>query len=397
MELNNPMPHSKRKVLIFTDWFLPGFKAGGPIQSIANLVAHCESEFNLSIVTRNNDFDLKEVKPYPAIIPNTWMSLSKNTRVYYHKDNKLSLEAIKDISEEKYDTIYFNSLFSIYYTWLPLFFFRRQNAKLVLAPRGMLGAGALAIKATKKILFLSMLKALPIRRKIIWHATSEGEQNEIKNFFGINTKVVLAPNLPPRRSIVWNQKPKSEGALKLFFLSRISQKKNLKGALEYLTLIPNNLHVEFNIIGPIEDAAYWAESQRLIEKITYEKPTISIHYLGAINHDFLPGIIASFHAMLLPSFNENFGHVILDALAASCPVILSDQTPWLHLTSKSVGWDIPLNNPHAFGEAIATLARMDQAQFDTWSLSAFNEAYAFYNNPDIINQTKNLFQAHGNE
>jgi glycosyltransferase involved in cell wall biosynthesis len=46
--------------------------------------------------------------------------------------------------------------------------------------------------------------------------------------------------------------------------------------------------------------------------------------------------------MVLPTYNENFGYVILEALLAGCPVILSDQPPWRDLEARQVGWTIPL-------------------------------------------------------
>ena len=41
----------KKKILVFIDWYLPGYRAGGPIQSIANLVNHLDDELDISIVT----------------------------------------------------------------------------------------------------------------------------------------------------------------------------------------------------------------------------------------------------------------------------------------------------------------------------------------------------------
>ena len=48
----------KKKILIFIDWFLPGYKAGGPIQSISNFVNHFGTVFDISIITSNKDLGL---------------------------------------------------------------------------------------------------------------------------------------------------------------------------------------------------------------------------------------------------------------------------------------------------------------------------------------------------
>ena len=51
------MKKDKLDVLICIDWFLPAFKAGGPIQSVSNLVEYLKDEFNFWIFTSNTDID----------------------------------------------------------------------------------------------------------------------------------------------------------------------------------------------------------------------------------------------------------------------------------------------------------------------------------------------------
>ena len=70
----------KKKILIFIDWFLPGYKAGGPIQSIANFVNNFGDIFDISIVTSNKD--LGATKPYDGIKSNVWV-VKDNYRVKY--------------------------------------------------------------------------------------------------------------------------------------------------------------------------------------------------------------------------------------------------------------------------------------------------------------------------
>ena len=56
--------------------------------------------------------------------------------------------------------------------------------------------------------------------------------------------------------------------------------------------------------------------------------------------------------MILPTFNENYGHVILESLTAGCPVIISDQTHWLTLSEKKAGWDLSLSDQQQFVDVI---------------------------------------------
>ena len=47
--------HQKSKILVFVDFFLPGYKAGGPITTIENLTNALKDKFDFSIITRNYD------------------------------------------------------------------------------------------------------------------------------------------------------------------------------------------------------------------------------------------------------------------------------------------------------------------------------------------------------
>jgi hypothetical protein len=61
----------QKNILIFIDWFLPGYKAGGPISSNANLIAHLGLEYKFFVITRNTDYC--ETKPYENIAPLAWI------------------------------------------------------------------------------------------------------------------------------------------------------------------------------------------------------------------------------------------------------------------------------------------------------------------------------------
>ena len=76
-----------KTILIFTDWYIPGYKAGGPVQSIYNLTQLLSKYFIVRIVTTNKDLNSSE--PYPGIEPNTWIMLDNNQFVLYLNQDKL--------------------------------------------------------------------------------------------------------------------------------------------------------------------------------------------------------------------------------------------------------------------------------------------------------------------
>lgn len=376
-----------KQILIFIDWFLPGYKAGGPIQSITNLVAHLGNELDISIVTSNAD--LGEKASYPNLIYNSWIQRD-NYRVIYLDDKHQNRKQYKFlVREQAYDVIYFNSLFSPGFTFLPLLCIRKLNSKIILAPRGMLGEGALNIKRKKKIIYLSLFRLLGLNRIISWHATSETEYDEIRKHFGDDAVIDLASNLSKKVSGKLEAKEKKINELRLFFLSRIAYKKNLKRALEYLKKVESEIRIEFLIIGPVDEAEYWRECQTVISQLP---SNIKVLTIGAVPNHELPAMLKDQHILLLPTLHENFGHVIMEAWQNGCPVIISDQTPWRGLESVRVGWDIPLNDPDGFVRAIETAAKMDSETYQQWSSSAVDYARGFCENPAVIEANRRLFE-----
>ena len=101
------MKLSKPNVLILVDWFTPGFRAGGPIRSVSNLVESMQSNFNFFIITSNKD--LGAVSPYD-VEPNVWLTVEQ-FKVYY-SDEAPRIAFIKaTIQDKNIDAVYFNSLF----------------------------------------------------------------------------------------------------------------------------------------------------------------------------------------------------------------------------------------------------------------------------------------------
>lgn len=376
----------KKQILICIDWFLPAYKAGGPIQSINNTVTHLKNEFNFWIYTSNKD--LNETLSLPSKSLNKWIKKDGFNIMYTDASHQNMKFLKKLLHTSRFDAVYLNSLFSIKFSLQPLFVAKESNTKVILSPRGMLGAGALAIKPLKKKLFLKMFKIFNVFKNTTWHATDVSELNEIKLHFGNHQKVLVAPNLSKKISQSIPFKNKHQGHLKLFFLSRIAIKKNLLTALKALSYLQKDVNVEFSIIGPVDEAEYWIECQMFIKDLPNN---VKVTYLGPIPNQELTAILNNQHIMILPTQHENFGHVILESWQAGCPVIISKNTPWKDLESKHLGFDVENNNPESYVKSIHYFAKMDQIEFGEWSQVSFDYGKAFSENEIIINRTKQLF------
>lgn len=327
------------KLLIFTDWYEPGYLAGGPIRSLQNLVGRLNSEMEIDVFTSNKDFSSSEPYDLPA---DQWVERN-GVRVWYCSDHKYGSATIKKIlSEEKYDRIYFNSLFSVRYTLRPLVMLKRlsySSEQIILAPRGMLGRGALQLKKHKKRIFLWVSKHLGLFSGISWHATSEDEELQIRKHYGEKARVVQATNMP-NPNLSDSPKEKHGGKWRLVFLSRISPKKNLKFVLECIARYSDQKYFRFDLYGTPEDKKYLKEILDLASQ-----NDIDLEYHGSVPHNKVAETLRSGDLLVLPTLNENYGHVIFESLAVGTPVLISDQTPWRSLKEKKVGWDVPLDPP----------------------------------------------------
>jgi glycosyltransferase involved in cell wall biosynthesis len=260
---------------------------------------------------------------------------------------------------------------------------------LILAPRGEFSLGALRLKSIKKRLYLCVAKAFGLYRGVIWQASSEHEETDIRRRFGRDVPVAVAPDLPSMVHSVDGLLPKnekSEGCLKIVFLSRISRMKNLNSALEMLEGLKGK--VKFSIYGPIEDKAYWAECEKIIYCLA---SNIEVRYYGSVAHDKVGTVLSEHDLFFLPTLGENFGHVILEALCAGCPVLISDQTPWRDLENKGVGWDLSLSKLEQFQVVLQRCIDMNDEEYMKWSKKAREYCREVTEDEGVVEQNRKLF------
>jgi len=346
-----------KKILIFTDSFLPGFKGGGPITSISNLVSLLNNSFDILICTR--DRDSGEIEPYKDILSDKKTKYEEFNVIYLSKKNKENISTV--IENFNPDLIYLNSFFSK--TTQTVMFLNKFNfkKKIIVAPRGELQQNALNIKKTKKLLYLFVYKLFGLYKNIHFHSTDTIETKRIKDMFQIDNVTELQNAVKLHK---FNPLTKKENELKLIFVSRVSRKKNLHYALELLSSIKYD--ISFDIYGPKEDMDYWNECQNIIDKLP---DNIIVSYKGSLSQNQIVDKMREYHAFFFPTLSENFGHVIVEAMQAGLVPIISDQTPWRNLEKIGAGWDFPLDDKKAYIEAINKLYFMSNEEYTKKSLA----------------------------
>jgi len=357
------------RILVFTDWYLPGSKGGGSVSAISNLIDLVGNEFQFYVFTRNRDST--EDKPYSGIEFDQWVPVGK-AQVFYA--SKLSTRTIRRrICEIAPHVIYLNSFFSR--LTVKTLLLRKSGlippSAIVLAPRGEFSPAALDLKSFRKWLYRKLSFALGLYGNLVWQASSALEKTRLRASLnragGVGgANIVVAsdvPNMDCMSGPRFGQRPQKEsGSASFILLSRISPNKNQRFALELLGSAKGK--IELDIYGPIEDRDYWEQCQDKIRKLPDQ---VRVNYKGAVSTDQVVEMFSKHHFQILPTLGENFGYVILEAFAGGCPVLISDQTPWRDLSKLGVGWDLPLDDRQGWLEAIQKCVSMDQATYELLS------------------------------
>lgn len=391
-------------ILTFSEFYFPGHKGGGPIRSVFNLVAALGDEFDFQIVT--TDRDLGDLVPYPGIRVNCWQEVGK-AKVFYTSPGLARWWRIATLVRTgNHDMFYLNSFFSRPFSMLPAWLCWlgwARRVPLLLAPRGEFSPGALKIKALRKQVYLTATSLARVYRDTVFHVSTPLEQEDLKRAGWANRRLLVGPHLVQTEAYVASDIPeaqvgaplkegvfgrrKSPNSLEVAFVSRISRTKNLDAALTILAGVQGD--VRFHIYGPAEDTAYWAHCRRLIQRLP---SNVQVEYRGQLLHCQVLDALRQHHVFFLPTCGENFGHVILEALLAGCAVLISDQTPWRQLREKGVGWDLPLDQPAAFRQAIQECVEMDDAAFEKLSRQA--ERYGLEAAADPTRREENRVMFH---
>jgi glycosyltransferase involved in cell wall biosynthesis len=379
--------HDMKKIISFTDYYWPGYKAGGTIRAFMNQVEYLKNDFEFFIVTRNTDYT--EITPYAEINPDQWNAISPNVNVFYVSAASLKTSLISRLLKERdYDLVYIHLLFGLWFSFLPLFFARIQHyQRIIVASHGVLGHGALGVKPFRKKLFLSLMKLIRFYKGVTFHSVTTHETTDIKMHIGNNATIVEARELPRKVSEPPVRKQKIAGRLTMVTVARIAAEKNQLYALEILSQC-TQCEIQYDLIGPVYDETYWNKCKILIGNMP---GNVHVNYRGSINSEKILAELQGYDVMLLPTTGENFGHTILESFMAGCPVIISNRTPWKDLEAGGIGRDIPLENPGSFREAIDYFAGIDNEHFAAYSSAAFTFAQSYIANPEMLAENINLF------
>jgi glycosyltransferase involved in cell wall biosynthesis len=362
-------------LILFTEYYTPAHQAGGPITSIKNLYALLQHKIKMIIVCSAYDLNATDV------MPNITLNQEHKGRYYTQASFGQLLRLAKWIFQKRDEVFYINGLYTWHLSLLPALL----GKELIIAPRGMLQKGAMEKSTLKKRVYLNLYKFILKFKKVNWHATDEQEQMDIIYYFNLDQKVSVIPNIVkiPVEKLRLIEKPNK--TLKLISLSLITSKKNTFNLIRILQAC--QLPIELDLYGPIKDATYWEACQQLIASNT---SVARINYKGMLTAEQVPEVLQDYHASILLSKGENFGHAIFESLALGRPVILSDKTPWRF--TDTAGACFGIEAEEALINHLHTLYTEDQAAWEQRAEAAWQYAQTYMKQANFEAAYTDLFQ-----
>jgi len=222
--------------------------------------------------------------------------------------------------------------------WLPIFCLGsvvalRRKIPFVISPHGCLMPWALAHKRMKKFVALKSYQGLMNRNAAMFIAASNQEVESIRRT-GISRPIAILPNgvdnLPAP------QRKRKEGKRSILFLSRIHSSKGLLDLVEAWASVRDD-GWKIVIAGPDEEG----HKSKVEAKIQSLRLETDFEFIGLVDGERKHSCFTNADLFVLPTYSENFGISVLEALSYELPVITTTAAPWGDLLEYKCGWWVP--------------------------------------------------------
>jgi glycosyltransferase involved in cell wall biosynthesis len=297
---------------------------GGPSRAIVEIErALAERGINVTTVTTDDDGKGRRLgvtceEAIEAEYATRWY-FPLNTEFY-----KVSLSLVRWLQNniKKFDLLHAHALFSL----APIaaaYIARRRNVPYILRPLGVLSPYGLSRRrAHLKRISLNFIERPLIASAAAIHFTSLAEKAEVEAL-GLTCNGVVIPLGVDTTEVGHFERrtlPKAGSAIELLFLSRIDPKKNLENLLRALPLVlATYRNLRLSIAGS-GDPAYIHTLQALAQRLQVAD---RVQWLGFVDGDRKREVLGQATALVLPSYSENFGIAVVEALSAGIPCVVS--------------------------------------------------------------------------
>ena len=377
------------KVLFVLGSFFPA-QSGGPNNSVYWISkALVKQGVQVSVATLKDGLTSADVKEY-SLIENSEARIEGIRATYFgylfsrYLSFKMMLWLIRNI--KSFDIVNLNSVF-FPYTWLAALICIIYRVPFIISPRGELEPGALSFKKYRKLFFIYSLAMRYLLRARLILTTSDQEKLYVNKFLKGRVPIKVFPNYI---SVVSEDLTRSEIVSKsdILFLGRLHPKKGIENLIQAYEILHTTGITHHNlIIAGQGDTRYEKDLKNLVLKLNSAQ---NIKFVGHVTGQDKRQFLIKSRVMVLPSFSENFGNVVLEALSAYTPVIASKFTPWEVLEEYNCGL-IGKNDPNSIANFLTDLLNKDDVEYSQMAYNARILATSKFDVSENISKLINIY------
>jgi glycosyltransferase involved in cell wall biosynthesis len=206
---------------------------------------------------------------------------------------------------------------------------RRNKVPYIITPHGMISPIALSYSKWIKKIALFLYQKKDLKNASVIHVTGNQEINYVR-LLGLSNPVAVIPNAIEVKDKITKARTEKK---RLAFIGRFHEIKNIESLIRAWATIKNTHDWELVLVGDGE-ANYVQSLKRLVSGLQLQ----NVVFTGFLVGDEKEKIMQTLDVVVLPSFSENFGMVVGEALQNEIPVIASTGTPWDDLQTHQCGW-----------------------------------------------------------
>lgn len=345
------------RVLHIMPTYLPAVRYGGPIFAVHSLCrALAGRGHHVEVFTTNVDgADVSAVAlevPVPLDgVRVRYFPVEGSRRLYWAP--RLAQALKRDVAS--FDIVHSHSVF-LWPTWAAARFSRGAGVPYLMSPRGMLVKELIERRNRwAKRAWIELFEKKNLKMAAAIHATSELEAAEIRRFNWRLPQIAIIPNGVDKLVKTANEeispdvKEITAARPYALFLGRISWKKGLDRLLRAFA----RTNVGRLIVAGPDDEALLPELLRLTHDL---QMTTRVQFLARIVNDADKAYLyASAQLFVLPSYSENFGNTVLEAMQYAKPVVVTPEVGAAEIVRQAQGGLIVDRDPVPLGEAIGRL------------------------------------------
>lgn len=289
------------------------------------------------------------------------------------------------ILAEKFDLIQMQSMWAKSYHQVAKIA-RKYSIPYIITPRGMLEPWSLSQKKWKKKLALMLYQMKDLQKSACIFTTAEMEAQHVREL-GVKVPMSVIPNGIETEEYPC-RKNRSEVKKQVLFLSRVHVKKGIELLLEAWKRIhetyPDWL---LKIVGNGEEAYIKSLKAKVKELGLDSYVQISEPVFGKEKVH----LYQSSSIFCLPSYSENFGMVIAEAMSCGVPVITTTNCPWEILNETNTGWCIDLSVEN-LEKTLREAMSMDSAELFEKGQQSSKLVFENFNYRNVAARTKELYE-----